>query len=274
MSGFFRSIMPAAATGCLILALATTGQAGVNLPWSTSYDCSDWSQGGQLSCDSLVKYGDWTCGSGQKEQITAQANNPLGAGGKGQRQWAGDGTNDNSGSTVITFNAPQRELWIRWYMRYEAGFKWSALQYDKLIYLDNTTVPEFYGWDSVNVYTAPSGNHASATGGWDTVMKNGAIDPATGHRTSDGQWHWYEVHLKNDGTNGIAEFWVDGVRYLSAANVNFGTDFTHVIIGENQNSPNNGGCSFIDFDDLAISSTGSLGPVAGAKRPAAPKNLR
>ena len=274
MTQYFRSISAAAAAGLLFLLLAATGEAGVDLPWTTSYDCSDWSQGSPLGCDSIAKYGDWTCGSGQKEQITSAANNPGGPGGKGQRQWSGDGTNDNSGSTVVNFNAPQKELWIRWYMRYQAGFKWTTLQYDKILYLDNTTVPEFLGWDSVNVYTAPSGNVASTTGGWDTVMKNGAIDPATGHRTSDGQWHYYEVHLKNNGSAGVAEFWVDGVRHLSANNVSYGTDFNHVIIGENQNSPNNGGCSYVDFDDIAISTTGYIGPIAGAKKPAPPRNLR
>jgi hypothetical protein len=50
------------------------------------------------------------------------------------------------------------------------------------------------------------------------------------------------------------------------------------MIGSNQNSPNNGGCSSVDFDDIAISSTGYIGPIAGrgaeTKTPMAPKNLR
>ncbi len=252
---------------------AGRSEAGVDLAWSTTYDCSDWSQGGALNCDGISAYGDWTCGS-QGEQITSAANNS--STGNGQRHWKGAGKNVNSGGLVINFNSPQSELWIRWYMRYEPGFQWSTLGYDKILYLDGT-VPEFYDWDRVNVNVGGV-NHASETGGWDTVMRNGMPDPATGHRTSDGQFHCYEIHLKNSGSNGAAEFWVDGVKYLSESNVNYGTDFTHVIIGSNQSSPGNSGCSYVDFDDVAISNTGYIGPLSrtkpAIKKPSAPANLR
>jgi hypothetical protein len=250
------------------------GEAGVNLPWSTTFNCTDWSQGGSLNCDGMAAYGNWTC-NGQPEQVTASANNS--SSGKGQRHWKGDGVNVNSGGLAVFFNSPQKEIWIRWYMRYQAGFKWSSLNYDKLIYLDNTTVPELYGWDRVNVY-AGGANRASTTGGWDTIMKNGPVDPATGHRTSDGKFHSYEVHLKNDGANGLAEFWVDGVKYLSATNINFGTDFTRVLFGSNQRSPANGGCLAVDYDDIKISNTGYIGPLTASepaqKHPSPPTDLR
>jgi hypothetical protein len=262
------ALLPAA-----FLSFPGRSEAGVNLPWSTTYNCSDWNGSGGVNCDSLTMHGGWTC-EGQAEQITAAANNS--SAGKGQRHWKGDGQNVNSGGLTIPFNSPQSEIWVRWYMRYQAGFKWSSLGYDKIIYLDNTTVPEFYGWDRLNVYAGGS-NHASTTGGWDTVMKAGELDPATGHRRADGKWHWYEVHLKNNGSSGIIEFWVDGVKYLSQNNASIGTDFTEVLFGSNQNNPNNGGCYYVDYDDIAISTTGYIGPLSGSepgKKPSPPKNLR
>ena len=30
------------------------GEAGVNLPWSTTFNCTDWSQGGSLNCDGMA----------------------------------------------------------------------------------------------------------------------------------------------------------------------------------------------------------------------------
>lgn len=241
------------------ISLAQPAAAGVDIPWSTTYDCSDWTQQPTLSCSDLIFYGGWTC-NGQGEEITAAANNPAGPGGKGQRHWKGDGQNLLSGGTQLKFNTPQREIWIRWYMRYQRGFKWNFLGYEKMLYLDNSTVPEFAGWDQLNIGAGPT-PHFSNSGGWDTVMKNGEIDPATGHRTSDGQFHCYEVHLKNDGPSGVAEFWIDGVKHLSYDNINFGTDFSYVIIGSNENNPNNGGCSYVDFDDIAINNAGYIGPI-------------
>jgi hypothetical protein len=273
-SGFARIFFLTALILGAFQVFADSGEAGVDLPWSTTFNCPDWNGSGGLDCSGLRAGGSWTC-NGRAEQITSSANNS--SAGKGQRHWKGDGTNLNSGGLEINFNTPQGEIWVRWYMRYEAGFKWSSLSYDKIIYLDNTTVPEFYEWDRLNVY-AGGVNNASVTGGWDTVMKNGQIDPATGHRTSDGRWHCYEVHLKNNGSNGVAEFWVDGVRRLSASNVNFGTNFTRILFGSNQKSPGNGGCGCVDYDDIAVSNRGYIGPLSNTgssvKKPSAPAFLR
>jgi hypothetical protein len=210
----------------------------------------------------LTPYRSATCSQGGAyyEQITSAANNPEGGGGKGQRHWRGDGTNVSSGGTRITFAAPQDEVWIRWYGRYQADFRWRNLLYtDTMIRLDNNTLFQFAGWNRLNVYAGGS-SHLSSTGGWDTVMRNGAIDAGTGHRRSDGRFHRYELHLKNNGSNGIAEAWVDGVRYLSYSNVNFGTDFSYLILSGAGITPSNGGCFYFDFDDIAVSATGSIGP--------------
>ncbi len=248
--------------------------------WSSTFNCSSWTEGQSLNCDSLAAYGGWTC-NGQGAQITSAANYSGGGGGLGLRRFEGDGDNVVSGSTQIYF-AAQNEIWVRWYMRYQSGFKWGApagLDYDKVLYFDNSVVAEFHSWNSVNIFTT-QGNHDSSGGGWDTVMANGGNDGA-GHKTSDGQWHYYEVHLKREtsGSNGVGEFWVDGVKYLSNSSITYGTTFSYVIFGVNENSPSNGGCRYVDYDDIVVATTGPIGPIGGgtpppvAAAPAAPVGL-
>lgn len=240
--------------------------SAVNLPWSTTYNCSDWAQSNGLynvNCDGISGYGGWTCDNGdgtvKEEQITALASNPNGGGGKGQRQWVGDGVNNNSGGMNITFN-PASEIWVRWYMRFQNGFKWSPLAYDKWLYINsgysNAVIP---GWINDKANIGPVGYDYSSlsAGGWSVVM---------GGSTSDGQWHVYEVHLKTDtnGTDGLAEMWIDGVKWMTVTNLNHkGMNWESILIGSNQSSPSNGACMAVDFDDMAISTTGYIGPISG-----------
>ncbi len=70
----------------------------------------------------------------KREQITTEANHSSGGGSKGQRHWLGDGVNVNSGGTAVEFTTGQTEIWIRWYMRFQTGFKWSGYQGFKIIY--------------------------------------------------------------------------------------------------------------------------------------------
>ena len=78
----------------LFLMNANNANAAVSLPWSTTYNCPDWTQGdiyftgtnsaGQtwkaspLDCDGVVNNGAWLTSSGSKEQITSSANYPGG----------------------------------------------------------------------------------------------------------------------------------------------------------------------------------------------------
>ena len=137
-----RYALAALIAGLIVLA-PQTATAVVNLPWSTTYNCADWKQSDGLYmniCDGMTGIGGEAChngdGTDEEEQITAVANYPSGGGGKGQRHWKGDGTNNVSGGTKIDFVSPQPELWIRWYMRYEQGFEWNPLNNDKVLYID------------------------------------------------------------------------------------------------------------------------------------------
>lgn len=238
----------------------------VSLPWSTSFNCSGWEYGDSLNCDGVKPYGAWTC-NGTPEQITSSANYSGGGGGRGQRHWEGDGSNENSGGLAVEFNSAQKNLWIRWYMRYQSGFSWDYLNYDKILYIhtgvtNNAAIIEFAYGNSFSIYAQDAGGHNYMDTGWEKIM---------GGSRGDGKWHCYEIHLKMDtnGSNGVAELWVDGNKSGSKSNVNFGANsgWEWFLIGSNQATPNNGGCRYVDFDDIAVSNTGYIGPFDGNDPP-------
>lgn len=253
---------------CFLFVISTPSLcAAVDLPWFTTYNCPEWDQSqGNPSCDGLVKAGGWTC-EGLGEQITSDANYPNGAGGKGQRHWEGDGSNVNSGGLSLYFNTPQKELWIRWYMRYQAGFKWSSLIYDKWLYIctgssGHEVIPEFAWSNSIMCGIQGGGDSAqvAAANGWQYIYGT----------ESDGSWFYVEIHLKMDTntTNGIGEIWVkraqDSLPVLVASNhaVNYSSGNTTArqgwvsfVIGSNQSSPNNGRPMYVDFDDFYVTNT-------------------
>ena len=240
--------------------------------WSTSFDCAEWEQGSPLGCDGLKAGGGWTCSDSYGSyggQITTAASNPLSEGSRGFRHWQGDGTNNNSGGVVLEFGSPQPEFWLRWYHRYEAGFKWSdehggEPHYDKIFYIHtnkagNAIFPSHPNGNRWRIATqAPSGVAASASGiGWQYTM---------GGPQSDGDFHLHEAYVKmdTDGTDGIARLWIDGELIVESFNVNYsgGSDsaedqtaregWVSMLIGSNQNKPDNGRCMAVDYDDIVI----------------------
>ncbi len=153
------------------------------------------------------------------------------------------------------------EVWVRWYMRYQAGYRWNPLIYDKAIYFHGDSSP-VAGWFNGALGVAQLPIPSNGTFTWESLM---------GGPGSDGQWHLYEVHLKTDtGQNdGIVEFWVDQIKRYSHQNVNIGggAGWDIIEIGSNQGTPSNGGCMYLDFDDVAIRTTGPIGPVGSAGGP-------
>ncbi len=247
----------------LLCVLGTPCFAGVNLPWSTTYDCADWDNGDTINCDGLGSAGGWSC-YGNYEQITSAANNPNGGGGKGQRHWYGDGTNSGSGGSSVEFSA-QPEIWIRWYMRYPLGFTWStsygnAPHYDKILLTfaggEKRQIKLEGGGIGLGGGTVPT--PTSGGQGWANI---------NGGATGDGQFHCYEVHIvaETGVNNGTFEVWIDGVQVLSDTSADFGSSagIDSIIIGSNQESPDNGGVVAVDYDDIAISNTGYIGLLGG-----------
>lgn len=244
-----------------ILSQSTVCSAAVSLPWSTTYDCSDWVSGtNNINCDGLD--GGLTCDEGpcDCESITNSANYPEGAGGKGQRHPICAGSGNSGGGSSIHFNSLQRELWIRWYMKYDTDFTWNQYR-GKLFYLyTNAGVELIPEWE-------PSSFSFTAQGAsYNNEINDRGFDDIMGSGTGDGDWHYYEIHIKADtnGSNGIAELWVDNLPVRSLTTLNFGMSngsvgWTRMTIGSNYNSVSvKGNC---DFDDISISNTSRIGPI-------------
>ncbi|MBI5543295.1 MAG: hypothetical protein HY901_05365 [Deltaproteobacteria bacterium] len=281
-------------TALLILWLAPAlSHADVLL--NTTIDCADWEQGTQLNCDGL----EWPSGQqtvdGNKTTITSVANNPAG-GGKGVRFWVGDGHNVNSASLSWNYLGggalpPQKELWIRWYMRHEAGFRWDPLHFDKMLYIRTVNsidaIPGFANGKYVLLAQGSPDYYQVATNyTWEDIM---------GGSVSDGRFHCYEIHLKMDtnGANGVGQVWIDGVLRASNTAVNWSNGNATAREGwrwfgfeENQNAPANGRAMSIDYDDMVVYNTpppnrdaagnpfiGLIGG-GGGKRPSPPTGLR
>ena len=233
--------------------------AAVNLPLVTTFDSEETVQFDGALGDGLQWYGGWSFGD-YRTQVTMDANNPDGNGGRGVRFWVGDGTNVGTGTIIVSFPSPQKELWIRWYMRYKAGFKWTSLGYDKNLYINTASsgisvIPEFYSdryvviaQGSPNYYQVQSDNGQ----GWNAVM---------GGSVSDGRFHAFEIHLKMDtnGSNGEGHLWIDGVLKASNTAVNWSNNnavaqngWVNFTFNSNQKEPDNGGASYVDYDDLVV----------------------
>ena len=152
----------------------------------------------QFNCDGMSGFGGWApAGHPAGDQITLAANNPGGGGGRGFRHWRGDGININGGGFSIHPPSAFSDMWIRFYMRFQAGFKWSPLIYTKDLYVHsgNIFTLGFHGSDSFGVSIISPSTNLDGPVGWQSVMR-GSV--------SDGSFHCYEVHVKT-GVSGIAE---------------------------------------------------------------------
>ncbi|NNG01872.1 MAG: hypothetical protein HKM93_20970 [Desulfobacteraceae bacterium] len=237
--------------------------------WETSYDCdtdgnagngdTDWLQySDPLVCDGISKKGSWTA-NGKYEQILSAANNPDGNGGKGQRHWIGDGTNVNSGSTRIFPNSPPGKFWIRWYQRWESGYGEFG-QYKSIYGFANKRngplINFFSPTGGMSFEYLASGNEVCSNCGWGTDFYTTGV--------SDGSWVYVEAMI--DAVGGNLKLWVGNSARLviDASGVLFKDSFVdEIIIGSNQKNVANGREMYIDYDDIAISTTGYIGPING-----------
>lgn len=257
----------------LFLIIPSTSYSAVDLPWTTSYPCvSEWTTYGALpsGCSEIDPGLNVTCdpaGDALYEIISTSSNMAAGEGGMGQRHWQGIadigegiGVNDQSGGTNVAFNTTQNELWIRFYMRYQEGYKQRADSIgDKFIYPQGGPWVQWIGFDAVNI--SDGTNHIGVSGkGWNYVMSSGATD-SNGNKLSDGLWHLYEVHIKSGVGTSTAEMWIDEELVLQHTSITLAGNWDFVAIGSNQKYPDNAGCEYVDFDDIAINNTGYIGPL-------------
>lgn len=197
------------------------------------------------------------------EVVSAASRTP---GGKGLRQWVGDGQNVGTAAVRYDFDATSPEIWIRYYIRYQSGFAWSGGNpgYEKNLYLNTAgaldVLPQAVGsnWQVTMQGGAGDTRSATPTTSWQDVFGT----------TSDGNFHAVEFHLKmdTDSTDGIVQLWLDGTLVIDDSDVDFSggsasirSGFTWFEFMANQNAPaNSGGIgdpAYVDVDDMVIYTT-------------------
>ena len=257
----------------------------VVLPYSQSFD--SWTAVNPLSngiCPfhDIDSVSDGACSGGQSTQVSASA--ARGGTGLGIRWWAGTAKNDNSGQFAFVTSTSWNEIWCRFYLRFQTGYAWQAGsdQDIKLWWVDNGNPNDDAitgGYSSAGgcSQTVRNWNQNSSTevvcgtGGWFNTIMGGS--------TGDGQWHCYEFHLKHHTTtspyNGVEEVWIDGNKVMNQTAVDTGRYWPRNRISflVNQDTGANSGCKYIDFDDLAMSTTGYIGRWGAVIQPIQPALL-
>ncbi len=272
----------------LILLIPSSLWATVTLPYSQTFNCDEIEITLPGTYCTNIYYNSGGSVDGHYSQITSGANYPGGGGEKGARFWVGKGHNVNTGKLSIEFVSAQTELYIRWYMRHQSGFDWQDdspcsegcdptcfLHFDKTLYIRGNasyfdTLLVFHnGYSLMAIYAGSAGGYYNSTNfGWQDVY---------GGIVSDGSWHWYELHLKMDTTStpydGIAQLWVDGILRINSSTANFSNDNTTARLGWLWfDFENNQSCvlttltsAYVDYDDIAIQTTGPIGPFTTGK---------
>ncbi|HEY3275421.1 MAG TPA: hypothetical protein VGJ94_02280 [Syntrophorhabdaceae bacterium] len=251
----------------IIMSLVITGacHAGnISLPWSNRLNCSPWTYNG--SSESITSAGctEFTVASdysacGTYAQVSAAANNSdNGSGGVGIRQYVGSGvtsTNQTEATNGFSVTLPDpTSVNIRWYERYQAGFRWSDVGHHKDVYVStavgNYVIPTpMYNGNTYVVATYSGGQNNNLSGSVSNFINPG-----------DGKWHLYELHATKSGS---IQMWVDEVLIISATVPAFDSGFRNVQFGSNITTAANSPCAAIDYDDLAITAGTYIGPVSG-----------
>ena len=278
-------------SACILSALAwpsVSGAQGVPLVFQTTFNCPEWRQSDGLNDNQVCNSGDgiagngaWTTSNGSQDQITTPANYAGGGGGRGFRHWVGDGLNNTGGGIKVSWSGIS-EMWFRYYIRFQSGFRWGGgvSPNMKTIYCNYAEPGTFY----FGLHDGVIGGHVEVdkTGGTGNHHSSVTWAQWQGGSTGNGNFHVLEVHARMNTTgsssDGVLEFWLDGAPLYSSSTVHFsnstGTRFNNCKVGENHNNPQNGGVDvYVDFDDIAVSNVGYVGPL-GPAAITAPRNLR
>lgn len=252
--------------------LSSAAPAGNSFIWSTSYDiATDWftSTGTQTGIPGMTLALNQTTAAGAQESIITAAQRSGSPGPRGQRHYNGPanaGANDYSGGTQITLSQGYPELWFRWYMRYQLGYFYNPLSYEKwLIFVDNAggfTIPEWHNngpTEYANVFSI--GQNYDGTAGKGFQYLNGGA-------TGDGNWHLFEVHLKIvtvGAANGIGQIWLDEELVCDRNTIQYGAaaaSWAVIEVASNASTITSAGDQYVDYDDIAVSTIGYIGPAA------------
>lgn len=228
-----------------------------NGKWETTFDCAEYTiHTGTLVCDGLDEGGAWTTSDGNQTAINAAANNSSGGGGNGAKHWKGSGQDENnSGTFYMVFPTSQRELWVRWYERWQSGFYWGSETVTKSLYFKSSNGNPYLGLSGQTSWRLYESsivqNPLYSSGGWTTSYPTA---------TSDGTFHCYEAHIKydSDGTDGVWQMWIDGELVMDHQNLNFGVGgathpgFTAIEFLSNQHDTEFGSDIYVDVDDMVV----------------------
>ena len=291
------------------------GQSAISFDENGRWDCSfrasdfpvDLNQTDSIPIPGVFFYSStWTteaCGDNQSG-IYAYCNNEDGEGDRAFRYAVGDGINNNSTPLTIIMPAPYHpEIWIRFYIKWEEGFRWEYLTYQKIIsFFTNGTMykPMEMQWENaMNSYARILVNGSSTTikgpgGGWRFMY--GAPNPGENHPYSDGAWHVIEHYAKMNSAIGVYDgaqsIWVDGDLIVKETAVRWdGGDekdldgFRRFSLALNQRTPGNASgplgrsCSYTYYDDIVIYNQtppnvdAHGNPFIGPLSPAPPRGL-
>ena len=248
---------------CMCCSQAMAAISFTDGKWETTFDCAEQTQDvGSLDCDGMVWWGDDWYFDSYRTTIKSDANNPLGSG-RGIEFWKGSGSDHMITGTVrVAFSTPQKEIWVRWYEKYESGFSWNVNQEEtkELYFHDGTATSDPYvgfAYGAFETYTGVNGAPTSAfprseTSGWDDIYPTG---------TADGTWHCFETYMKMDtnGTDGVGRLWVDGVLVASKTDVNWSANSGKPHAGwanfdflENQKDPGLARAYYVHVDDIVV----------------------
>ena len=236
-----------------------------SLPWSCDFE------GGSLS----------SCGLSSENSNSTDFTSSSAAhnGTYGYRVTVNAGDNAGLGGFYGAIDSPATttDVYVRWYMRYNAGFTWNPLFYQKLVYFNQMSNQPIYiqcSFSGANFQAETGTGQIYIPYGWGDIMKcpGGHSDTTC---ASDGQWHEYEIHV---GLNNVFELWTDGVyrgkgTWSGSAPVGWSSDTSlSGIIQFNVNQAYPSGTGYVDWDDMAISTTGPIGPLTGGNPPSQGSN--
>jgi len=196
-----------------------------------------------------------SCSGEPKQQLLEAANNPAGSGyGFTHPNCDCNNCPRSSADWMIDWSGEYSEMWVRFYMKYEAGFTWSSFpfSYDKFLYFQHGGPSWIFEYDSkegkaqLTAIQLPGNSVWSGTDDW--LWSQGS-------NKGDGEWHCYEIYFKiNPGTNGdTVRIWVDEVIRVDSNNAGIDSETPQAVaFGANQACPNNDGNAYIYFDDFKI----------------------
>ena len=192
---------------------------------------------------------------GNYSALNAAFNNPLGSG-KGFRGWHSDTTNSHTSWFTTSVTHSSNELWIRIYHRWQSGTRLGS-GYIKMLYMNELgpTPNILLEMDTGGMrFLNPGAVVANfRSGGWNDIFPSGV---------SDGNWHCFEYYFRT-GSNGAFSYWVDDVLKGSSTGISVPSITGGLSFRVNNSGFSNGTCMYEDMDDIAISTTGRIGPLGG-----------